>query len=101
MLRVGLPKDNMIETADGASIKYDYVVIATGPVLALHEVEGLGPDGFTNSICASITPRRRRPSSRRSARISARSSSTRRAGRLVLGLFILETELGTARSAIG
>jgi len=45
------PKDNTIGTADGASLKYDYLIIATGPELAFDEIEGLGPDGFTNSIC--------------------------------------------------
>ena len=45
------PKDNVIETADGGSLKYDYLIIATGPELAFDEVEGLGPDGFTSSVC--------------------------------------------------
>ena len=30
---------------------YDYLVIATGPDLAFEEIEGLGPKGFTQSIC--------------------------------------------------
>ncbi len=45
------PKDNTIEMQDGSSIKYDYLVIATGPDLAFDEIEGLGPEGFTNSVC--------------------------------------------------
>ena len=45
------PKDNTIETADGSTLRYDYLIIATGPELAFDEIEGLGPDGFTNSIC--------------------------------------------------
>ena len=45
------PKDNAIETADGSSLHYDYLIVATGPELAFDEIEGLGPDGFTNSIC--------------------------------------------------
>ena len=45
------PKENTVETADGSSIRYDYLIIATGPELAFDEVEGPGPDGFTNSIC--------------------------------------------------
>ena len=45
------PKDNSIECADGSTIPYDYLIIATGPELAFDEVEGLGPDGFTTSIC--------------------------------------------------
>ena len=28
-----------------------FLVIATGPKLAFEEVEGLGPDGHTHSIC--------------------------------------------------
>jgi sulfide:quinone oxidoreductase len=32
-------------------VSYDYLVIATGPDLAFDEIEGLGPDGFTQSIC--------------------------------------------------
>ncbi len=37
--------------ADGRSIDYDYLVIATGPKLAFDEVPGLGPDGHTESVC--------------------------------------------------
>lgn len=36
---------------DGRSIDYDYLVIATGPRLAFDEIEGMGPEGFTQSIC--------------------------------------------------
>jgi sulfide:quinone oxidoreductase len=47
-----LPEENRIELADGTSVDYDYLVIATGPELAFDEIEGLGPDGgFTQSIC--------------------------------------------------
>lgn len=42
---------NTIELADGSIISYDYLVIATGPELAFDEIEGLGPEGFTQSIC--------------------------------------------------
>ncbi|MES1190195.1 MAG: FAD/NAD(P)-binding oxidoreductase [Steroidobacter sp.] len=35
----------------GNAISYDYLVIATGPRLAFEEVTGLGPNGFTQSIC--------------------------------------------------
>jgi sulfide:quinone oxidoreductase len=45
------PKDNCLELNDESSIEYDYLVIATGPKLAFEEVKGLGPDGFTQSIC--------------------------------------------------
>lgn len=40
-----------VTVADGTVHKYDYLVIATGPRLAFEEVPGLGPDGFTQSIC--------------------------------------------------
>ncbi len=36
---------------DGHDLQYDYLVIATGPKLAFDEVPGLGPDGFTQSVC--------------------------------------------------
>ncbi len=36
---------------DGTSLDYDYLVIATGPKLAFEEVPGLGPKGFTQSVC--------------------------------------------------
>ncbi|MBU2484555.1 MAG: FAD-dependent oxidoreductase, partial [Alphaproteobacteria bacterium] len=42
---------NRIEMEDGSSVGYDYLVIATGPELAFDEVEGLGPDGHTQSVC--------------------------------------------------
>ncbi len=46
-----IPKENKIETADGESITYDYLIIATGPELAFDEIEGLGPEGNTQSVC--------------------------------------------------
>jgi sulfide:quinone oxidoreductase len=45
------PKENRIELNDGSFLDYDYLVIATGPDLAFDEIPGLGPDGFTQSIC--------------------------------------------------
>lgn len=45
------PEHNNIEFADGTSVNYDYLVIATGPELAFDEIPGLGPDGHTHSIC--------------------------------------------------
>lgn len=45
------PDANEMELEDGSKLKYDYLVIATGPDLAFDEIEGLGPDGFTTSIC--------------------------------------------------
>ena len=45
------PHERRIELNDGESIGYDYLVIATGPELAFDEISGLGPNGFTQSIC--------------------------------------------------
>ena len=45
------PESSKLELSDGAMLDYDYLVIATGPKLAFDEVEGLGPNGFTQSIC--------------------------------------------------
>jgi sulfide:quinone oxidoreductase len=50
------PERNEVALADGQVLKYDYLVIATGPELAFDEVPGLGPatesrEGFTRSIC--------------------------------------------------
>ncbi|MGC8468928.1 MAG: NAD(P)/FAD-dependent oxidoreductase [Acetobacteraceae bacterium] len=46
-----LPGENRIELNNGNSISYDYLVVATGPELAFDEIPGLGPEGFTQSIC--------------------------------------------------
>jgi sulfide:quinone oxidoreductase len=45
------PEKNQVELTDGKMVDYDYLVIATGPKLAFEEVEGLGPEGHTQSIC--------------------------------------------------
>lgn len=45
------PSQNRIELNDGETLAYDYLVIATGPELAFDEIAGLGPAGFTQSIC--------------------------------------------------
>ena len=45
------PKERSIELLDGTSISYDYLVIATGPELAFDEIEGLGPQHNTQSVC--------------------------------------------------
>jgi len=45
------PADNQVELLDGTHVKYDYLVIATGPKLAFDEVPGLGPNGYTASVC--------------------------------------------------
>jgi sulfide:quinone oxidoreductase len=44
--------ENRLELANGESLEYDYLVIATGPKLAFDEVPGLGPEGgYTDSVC--------------------------------------------------
>ena len=43
--------EKRLELNDGTSVNYDYLVIATGPDLAFDEIEGLGPQGHTVSVC--------------------------------------------------
>lgn len=45
------PGENRLTLADGSAMTYDQLIIATGPELAFDEIEGLGPDGVTQSIC--------------------------------------------------
>ena len=45
------PDDKQVELLDGSRVDYDYLVIATGPKLAFDEIEGLGPDGHSQSVC--------------------------------------------------
>lgn len=45
------PEANQVTLDGGEKIDYDYLIIATGPRLAFEEVEGSGPEGFTQSIC--------------------------------------------------
>lgn len=45
------PERNQVELEDGSSLDYDFLIIATGPCLAFDEIEGLGPQGHTQSIC--------------------------------------------------
>ncbi|HVC31339.1 MAG TPA: FAD/NAD(P)-binding oxidoreductase [Steroidobacteraceae bacterium] len=40
-----------VTLASGRIEPYDFLVIATGPKLAFEEVPGLGPEGFTQSVC--------------------------------------------------
>ncbi|MFO1426037.1 MAG: FAD/NAD(P)-binding oxidoreductase [Steroidobacteraceae bacterium] len=42
---------NVLTLDSGQTLPYDYLVIATGPKLAFDEVPGLGPKGYTQSIC--------------------------------------------------
>ena len=45
------PEENRVELGDGTSLTYDYLVVATGPELAFDEIEGLGPERNTYSVC--------------------------------------------------
>ena len=45
------PAEKRVEMMDGSDVTYDYLVIATGPELAFDEIEGLGPQANTQSIC--------------------------------------------------
>jgi sulfide:quinone oxidoreductase len=45
------PAKNQLILNDNMELVYDYLVIATGPELAFDEIEGLGPNGFTSSVC--------------------------------------------------
>ena len=45
------PAERRIELADGQSVSYDYLVIATGPELAFDEIEGFGPEHNSQSVC--------------------------------------------------
>lgn len=46
-----MPQENRLELGDGTVVDYDYLAIATGPRLAFEEIPGLGPEGYTRSIC--------------------------------------------------
>lgn len=48
-----VPENNRLELANGESVEYDFLIIATGPELAFDEVEGLGPERNTYSICTT------------------------------------------------
>lgn len=46
-------EQNSLQLADGQTLNYDYLVIATEPKLSFDEVEGAGPNGgYTHSICS-------------------------------------------------
>jgi sulfide:quinone oxidoreductase len=45
------PAERRVELGDGSALGYDYLVIATGPELAFDEIEGLGPEAHTSSVC--------------------------------------------------
>lgn len=45
------PQKNEVTTAAGTVVPYDYLLIATGPKLAFEDIEGLGPEKNTLSVC--------------------------------------------------
>ena len=45
------PRANLLHMNDGNKLAYDYLIIATGPKLAFDEIEGMGPEANTHSIC--------------------------------------------------
>jgi sulfide:quinone oxidoreductase len=44
------PERNRVMTTKG-EVPYDYLIIATGPKLNFPAVPGLGPSGYTQSVC--------------------------------------------------
>ena len=44
------PEQNRVITSKG-EVPYDYLIIATGPKLNFGAVPGLGPSGYTQSVC--------------------------------------------------
>jgi len=44
-------ENSKLELTNDETVEYDFLLIATGPKLAFEEVEGLGPQGHTTSIC--------------------------------------------------
>ena len=45
------PLARTVTLVGGRIVPYDFLVVATGPKLAFDEVPGLGPEGFTESVC--------------------------------------------------
>jgi sulfide:quinone oxidoreductase len=45
------PMEKSVELESGERVPFDFLVIATGPDLALDEIPGLGPEANTQSIC--------------------------------------------------
>lgn len=41
----------IVRTSGGDELRYDRLMLATGPRLAFEKVPGLGPDGHTQSVC--------------------------------------------------
>ncbi len=47
------PDENALDLGDETTLVYDYLIVSTGPDLAFDEIEGLGPNRFTHSICTT------------------------------------------------
>lgn len=48
------PDASRLTLADGSTLDYDYLVVATGPELAFDEIPGCGPEqGHTQSVCTT------------------------------------------------
>lgn len=47
------PEANNVTLDDGTVLDYDYLILATGPSLSFDEVEGMGPEQNTVSICTT------------------------------------------------
>ncbi len=47
-----MPEENKVVLESGREVSYDFLIIATGPELNFGAIEGLGPDGYTQSVCA-------------------------------------------------
>lgn len=45
------PDENKLVLFNDKEITYDYLIIATGPKLAFDEIEGMGPDLYSHSVC--------------------------------------------------
>jgi sulfide:quinone oxidoreductase len=43
--------NSLLKTELGETIEYDYLIIASGPKLAFSNIEGAGPEHFTQSVC--------------------------------------------------
>ena len=78
------PEENRIELNDGSLLDYDYLIIATGPDLAFDEIEGLGPDGNTQSICHIDHAETDEERLRRAGQEARPDRGRRGAGRLLL-----------------
>ncbi len=46
------PEANKVLLESGREVSYDFLIIATGPELNFGAIEGLGPEGHTQSVCA-------------------------------------------------